>query len=91
MIDPKRHYSLYEIVKLRLIPWVKTIVQASNLVRTDKLTNNFLDASVLTSSKGKIVEYRVKGENIARYLAQVDDVRLKIADVENDNVTTYAT
>ena len=70
MVDPNKHYTLYEIVREKLIPGVTTIVQASNIVKTDKMTNNWLDASVIHDGNGKILMYQIRGEKIMNYIVQ---------------------
>lgn len=70
-IDPKRFYSLYEIVGLSLIPGVENIPTASRLVKFDKETTKILKAAkVARGLRG--VQYKVKGENIIKYLAHMD-------------------
>jgi hypothetical protein len=72
-IDPKRFYSLGEIVREGIIPGVDTIPKASRLIHTDALTNKVLRAQRLP--RGEFgVQYKVRGSNIISYLAQRDDV-----------------
>lgn len=75
MIDPNKHYSLYEIVTQKLIPGVNSVTQMSNIVRTDKVTNNWLDANAIHTPGGRVLLYQVKGANIIRYLAQKEALK----------------
>lgn len=69
MIDPTKHYSLGEIVRDGLVPGVKNLRQAKDMVLTDAVTNRYLNASrVPYGDKG--VQYKVLGENIIKYLVQ---------------------
>lgn len=67
MIDPNKKYTLYEIAKDELIPGVTTTVKASNLVRTDKATRNLLDAEVIFTDDGKVLQYRISGQKLIEY------------------------
>lgn len=67
MIDPNKKYTLYEIAKDELIPGVTTTVKASNLVRTDKATRNLLDAEVIFTDDGKVLQYRIPGQKLIEY------------------------
>ncbi len=65
-IDPKKNYSLYEIVQGRLIPGVFSITVASNRVKSDFFKDNILKAKVVEGMRGRT--YKIKGENIIKYL-----------------------
>jgi hypothetical protein len=71
MIDSKKFYTLGEIVREKLLPNVDTVIKASNLVKTDKMRNKILNAKVVP--RGGNIMYKVKGENIIKYLAQKDE------------------
>lgn len=72
-IDPKRFYTLHEIVRDGLIPGIDTIRKASKLMQTDAVTNRTLGARRVTYGE-KGTKYRVKGSNIIQFLTQRDDV-----------------
>lgn len=71
-IKPKHFYSLGEIVREGLIPGIDTIPKASNLVKTDLLTNKILEA-VRIARGAKGVQYQVRGSNIIKFLTNLDD------------------
>lgn len=72
IIDPKKFYSLGEIVREELIDGIDTIQKASNLVQTDNMRNKILTATIIAYGE-KGVRYRVLGRNIIKYLAFKDD------------------
>ena len=76
MIDANRFYTVGEIVREKIIPNVKNIPMASRLVRGDMLTNKILKA-VITKRGINGMQYKIKGENIIRFLAQMDDNKRK--------------
>lgn len=70
-IDPRRFYSLGEIVREGLIPGIDTVHKAARLARNDLLFNKVLKAQMVATSGGH-VSYKVRGSNIINYLAQHD-------------------
>ena len=71
-IDPRKFYTLYEIVKEGLIPGIDSTPKAARLMQSDAFTNNVLKAQrVQRGSFG--MQYRVKGSNIINFLAQQDN------------------
>ncbi len=67
VINPDRYYTCWEIAKLGLIPNIKTPRQALDLAKTDKVTNNYLDAvRVPRGEKGW--QYQIRGSGIITYL-----------------------
>lgn len=68
-IDPKRFYSLGEIVREQLIPSVDSIAKASRLVRNDLLFNKVLRAQVVATGD-RILGYKIRGSNIINFLTQ---------------------
>lgn len=71
-IDPKKFYTLGEIVREGLIPGVTNVPAASNLVKTDKMTRKILNGTIVTRGL-KGMQYKIKGENIIKFLAILDD------------------
>lgn len=71
-IDGSKIYSLSEIVREGLIPGIDNIVKASRLVKADKKTNKVLNASRVPRGENG-VQYKVKGENIIKYLVYLDE------------------
>lgn len=69
-IDGNRFYTLYEIVKEGLIPHIRTYTQMLHLAKTDKVTNNYLDA--VRVPRGKNVQYQIKGSRIIQYLVNIE-------------------
>jgi hypothetical protein len=65
-IDPQQEYSLYAIVKQKLISGIENYTQMKTLVNNDALQERILDAKKVKSLSG--VRYIVKGENIIKYL-----------------------
>ena len=71
-IDPKRFYTLGEIVREGIISGIDTIPKASRLVQTDAITNKVLRAQRLP--RGEFgVQYKVRGSNIIQFLIQRDN------------------
>lgn len=70
-IDPKRFYTLGEIVREGLIPGMDTIPKMSRLVYSDLRTNKILNAMIVP--RGRNVSYQIRGSNIINYLTQTDD------------------
>jgi hypothetical protein len=73
-INPRQFYTCYEIARLGLIPHIKNQWQMVRLAKADKLTNNWLDA-VRTLRGEKGVQWVIKGSNIIKYLANLDDLK----------------
>lgn len=71
-IDPKKFYSLYEIIKESLIPGADTHQRLKALVMNDSMTNDYFKASKFQRGL-KGVQYSIQGINIIKYLANKDD------------------
>ena len=72
VIDPKRFYSLGEIVREDIIPGIDNIAKASRLVKNDMQFNKMLKAQMVFT--GRAVSYKVLGSNIISYLVHRDNV-----------------
>lgn len=68
VIDPKRFYSLGEIVREGLIPRIDTIPKASRLVQSYQYAKVFKARMVVRGARG--VQWKVRGQNIINYLDQ---------------------
>jgi hypothetical protein len=76
MIDAKKFYSLYEIARDDLFetgaPNMSTRrIRARNAIRADKVTNNYLETSIVPDIRAG-QKYAIRGENIIKYLANRD-------------------
>lgn len=71
-IDPKKFYTLGEIVREGLIPGVTSIPIASRLIATDLKTNKVL-RGVRVPRGFAGVQYKVRGSNIIKFLTNLDD------------------
>ena len=71
-IDPKRFYTLGEIVREGIIPGMDTIPKMSRLVRSDLLFNKVLGAQIVPRGE-RGVQYKVRGSNIIKYLTQIEN------------------
>lgn len=71
-IEPEKWYTLTDLVKLGMFSWkTKDIRMYRDVVNADKKSRNFLKAIVV--GKGVATRYTIKGENIIKFLAQVED------------------
>ena len=66
-IDPKRFYTLGEIVREQLIPGVSSVMIASRLVRNKRIEG----VKVPRGFAG--VQYKVQGKAIINFLVILDD------------------
>lgn len=66
-IDPKRFYTLGEIVRERLIPGVTGVPIASRLVQSGRMVG----MRVTRGFAG--VQYKVKGSSIIQFLVDLED------------------
>lgn len=71
-IDPKRFYTLGEIVREEIIPGIDTIPKASRMAQTDAMTRKILQATVVPRG-ARGVQYKILGRNIISYLVQIED------------------
>lgn len=67
MINPTKFYTLGEIVREGLIPGVKNIRQAKDVVLTDAVTNKRLGAMRVPYGDNG-VQYQIRGANLIEYL-----------------------
>lgn len=68
-IDSKKFYTLYEMVKLNVFPWIKpaTYERYKGIVVTDMMTNKILKATKTQGARG--LQYQIRGSNIINYLS----------------------
>lgn len=71
-IDPKKFYTLYEIIKDELISGCNTYGRMKNIILNDAVTGGPLKAMRISKVDDR-VQYRVRGINIIKYLAMKDD------------------
>lgn len=71
-IDPKRFYTLGEIVREGIIPGIDSIPKAARLMRNDLIFRKILNAQIVASPM-QAISYKVKGSNIINYLIVIDD------------------
>lgn len=76
-INPRRFYTLGEIVRLGLIDGATTVPIISRLVRSDLILP--VDQRVLNAARVPRgvngVQYQVQGRNIIKFLANLDDAK----------------
>lgn len=70
-IEAERYYTLTEIVELQLFPWCKNVRTYRKYIMADRRTNNFLKAIIIGNGVSRT--YRIRGENIIKYLVNVED------------------
>ena len=70
-ISPERWYSLSEMVQEQLFPWCRNIATYRRYILADRQANNFLKAFI--TGQGRSKKYKIKGENIIKYLVNVED------------------
>lgn len=62
-LEDKKEYSLYQLLRMDVFPWIKTYNSYLKLVMREKQA---LKMKIIGEGKG--TTYRIKGENIIKYL-----------------------
>lgn len=75
-INPKKFYTLYEIVKDELIPGATIYNRLKNIVLNDYVVKGPLQAVKLPRGLNGS-QYNILGINIIKYLAMKDDQKTK--------------
>lgn len=70
-IEPQRWYSLVEMRDKQMFEWCKNLATYRRYVIADRNASNFLKAVII--GQGTQKRYRIKGENIIKYLVNVED------------------
>ncbi len=65
-IDPEREYNLSNIITDAIFPWARDIRTVRKIVMRDHGGEKVLRAKITGS--GRSLEYRIKGENIIKFL-----------------------
>lgn len=72
MINPKKTYSLSQIHREKFFYWIKDYEAYRNAISMDRYSGNHLKAVIVT--RPFHVSYKIKGENIIKYLANQDEI-----------------
>ncbi len=76
-IDPKKWYSLSDLVEGNLFPWCNgDIRRYRHLVNADKRNKDHLKTMIIGDGKGK--RYQMKGQNIINFLAKVENGTIRL-------------
>ena len=76
MIEKEKYYTLNEIIKKKLIPWVKSLPTLSRWVNKDiKNGGQLFKAIVRGDGIGK--RYLIKGESLIEFINQADTGKLQ--------------
>jgi len=70
-INPKQWYSLVIWVNDKLFPWCNNIATYRAWIQRDRASRNKLKAVI--NGKGVATKYHIKGENIIKFIAAVED------------------
>ena len=70
-IDPERWYNLSEMVDEKVFSWCKNIATYRRHILSDRKNSNLLKAVVIGTGRQK--QYRIKGENIIKFVVSVED------------------
>ena len=70
-INPQAWYTLQDIVQHKMFPWFDSYHSVRKAVLTDtKRTSSIL--RTVSKGKGKNVRYKIKGENIIKFIKAVE-------------------
>lgn len=71
MIKPNTYYSLRQIFKLKVFPWIHSFVTLRRLVKKDieKETNLF---KAIIIGQGRGTRYKIKGQTLIDLLEKID-------------------
>lgn len=65
-INPKQEYSITDIKKAGLFPWVKNHRTLKKIIMTDFFGQNVMKAKI--KGEGRQARYFVRGENITKFI-----------------------
>lgn len=76
-IQIEKWYTMQDMVTGKFIPWATSFWSMRKIVTTDKKGKNILQAVI--TGKGRGLKYHFKGENIIKFIGEVEagNVRLK--------------
>lgn len=75
-IDPKRWYTLQDIVREGMFTWVSSFWSVRNFVKLDAQGKNVLKANITGTGRGK--KYHFKGENIIKFIKAFEDGKARM-------------
>lgn len=75
-INPNEWYSLQDIVRDRLIPWVVSFHRARKTVSADAEKSKLLKP--LVTGTGRSTKYKFKGANIIKFVNQVEAGKVRL-------------
>jgi len=81
-INGKKFYSLYDIVQADLFETKQDTInkiknRSMSIIRTDKMTNDYLQVSMVPDKGKRGLKYAILGKNIIKYLVIKDDQKSK--------------
>lgn len=69
-------YTMQDIIKLKMFPWVHSLWSVRNVVKLDRENNNILKATI--KGRGRATKYHFKGENIINFVNQVEAGKVRL-------------
>jgi len=69
-IDTERWYSLVDMVRENVFPWISGIRKYRQTIHADRRAKNYLRANII--GEGRARKYYIKGENIQRFVREVE-------------------
>lgn len=75
-IDPQEWYTLQDIVRGKMFPWLNSFISIRNLVAQDRDNKNVLKANI--TGTGRATKYHFKGENIIKFISEFDAGKAKL-------------
>ena len=84
-VDTNREYSISEMTREQIFPWLKDRRSIRKAIRFDVEGPNILQVKIKGEGKGR--DYKIKGKNIVKYLTLIGDAMVltkKIHDKRNN-------
>jgi hypothetical protein len=69
-------YTLQDIVRDKIFPWVTSFWAIRNIVKLDREKENILKATIVGVGRG--TKYHFKGENIIKFIKKVESGNIKL-------------
>ncbi len=75
-IEPQTWYTMQDIVRSKMFPWVSSLWSVRNLVALDRRNKSILKANI--TGTGRATKYHFKGENIIKFVKEFESGKVRL-------------
>lgn len=71
-ISPQKYYSLSQVLKMRVIPWLNSMRSMREFIKNDIINNNNELLKVIIKGQKNGKRYLIKGEHLIALMIKID-------------------